>query len=82
MNKEVTLNWLDELANQTPKDFHEFFYDDVRNFVQGQGEEENIKSLFECKSKEEVKEWLDSITGYIVMHLDTELILDNFFSSN
>ena len=82
MNKEKIINWLNELADENPKNFSEHFYDDVRNFVIDQEPEaEKTKNLFQCKNKEEVKKWLDDASGYIVMKLDTDLLLENYFYS-
>jgi hypothetical protein len=82
MKKEKIINWLDELADENPNNFHEYFYDDVRNFVIDQeSESEKMKILFQCKNKEEIKRWLNEVSGYIVMKLDTDLLLSNYFYS-
>jgi hypothetical protein len=32
-----------------------------------------------CKSREEVKVWLDKVTGFIIMKMDIESILETCF---
>ncbi len=82
MNKEKIINWLNELADKKPENFSEYFYDDVRNFVIDQEpESEKMKLLFQCKNKDEVRKWIDSASGYIIMNLDTDLLLENYFYS-
>ncbi|HOX96800.1 MAG TPA: hypothetical protein PL066_00390 [bacterium] len=80
MVKAVIINWLNELADAPPRVFQEYFYDDIRNFIVDQGDKsEKIKLLFQCKNKDEVKNWLNNISGYVIMKLDIDLLLDNYF---
>lgn len=80
MNREDTIKWLNELADKKPENFSEYFYDDIRNFVIDQKlESAKIKILFECKNKKEVKKWLENTSSYIIMEIDIDLLLDNYF---
>ncbi len=80
MDKEQILNWLNELTDEKPLIFQEYFYDDVRNFiVEEKVDTKRFQKIFQCKNKDEVKKWLDNTCGYIVMKLDIDLILENYF---
>ena len=80
MKKEKILQWLDELADKNPDNYQEYFYDDVRNYItQIDDTSEKARKLFKCKNKEEVKEWLDGICGYIVMNIDIEFLIQEYF---
>ncbi|MDO8668346.1 MAG: hypothetical protein Q7K35_04645 [bacterium] len=71
-------NWIEELANEKPNIFGEFFYDDIRNYLNSSNYLDN--DLMACKSKGDVKKWLDKVSGYIIMNLDTENIINEYFS--
>ncbi|KKQ21074.1 MAG: hypothetical protein US35_C0030G0002 [Parcubacteria group bacterium GW2011_GWA2_37_10] len=80
MQKEIILNWLDELANNNPQNYQEYFYDDTRNYVlQNENSSEKMKKLFECKDKKAVKKWLDDVCGYLATNLDTESLIHEYF---
>lgn len=82
MNKEKVINWLNELADDYPRSYSKYFYDDLRNFIIDQEPEtEKTKTLFQCKSKDEVKRWLDDASSYIIMKLDIDLLLVDYFYS-
>ena len=80
MSREIILSWLSELADGNPSSFHEYFYDDIRNFVinNEQWLWDKWDSLFSCTSKDDVLLWLQEASGYIVMELNTDLILENY----
>ena len=79
MNEEKALQWLNELADEVPKSYNEYFYDDVRNYVVNiEPNSVKIKELFQCSSKSEVKSWLDDVSSYIVSNLDVEQILTDY----
>jgi hypothetical protein len=90
MYKEL-YNWLNELINVEPNNFAEFFYRDIGEYLNISNEsdfhhtinkttQQKLISLRNCKSKNEVKIWLDESTSYIVKHLDVENIIDNYLS--
>ncbi len=79
MQKEIIINWLNELADNKPQNYQEYFYDDVRNYVlQNENSSAKIKKLFECKNKEAVKKWLDDVCGYLTMNLDIEPLIQEY----
>lgn len=88
MKKEL-YNWLNELLNIKPENFSEYFYDDIKQYLNFENElefnemikqasVEKLVSLRNCKSKSEVKAWLDQSTSYIIKCLDVENILDDY----
>lgn len=81
MEKEDIENWLNELADQKPKRFQDFFYDDIRNFIiDNDLSTAKMKSLYQCKSKDEVGNWLDDVCSYIIIKLDTENLISEYLS--
>lgn len=79
MQKEIILNWLNELADDNPQNYQEYFYDDIRNYVlQNEDLSVKIKELFECEDKEAVKKWLNDVCGYLTMNLDTENLIQEY----
>ncbi len=80
MNKEKIIDWLNELADKNPENFKEYFFDDVRNFVLDQESPlEEMDVLSQCKSKDDVYEWLNDVTGYLIMKLDIDILLEEYF---
>jgi len=79
MNEDKALQWLNELADEEPKSYFEYFYDDVRNYVVNcDPNSAKIKALYQCSSKGEVKSWLDDVSSYIVSNFDVEQILTDY----
>jgi hypothetical protein len=82
MEKEKIFEWLNFHVCEPAERFNEYFYEDVVNFLENNDlKSDKIKELMNCKSKEEVKVWLDKVTGFIIMKMDIDLILDDYFSS-
>jgi hypothetical protein len=80
MNKEKVIEWLNELADKNPEEFGEYFYDDIRNFIINQEPKSTkLNTLFKCKTKKEVKQWLDDVSGYIIMQQDIDVLLEDYF---
>jgi len=88
MKKEL-YKWVNELLNAEPKYFAEYFYDDIKEYLSLENESdfnemisqvsvEKLVSLRNCKSKSEVKVWLDQSTSYILKCLNVENILDDY----
>jgi hypothetical protein len=86
-------NWINDLADEKPVEFGEFFYDDIRNYLNfsecTDDELENClkevcgakyDNFISCQNKEETKKWLDKISGNIIMELDTENIIHKYFN--
>jgi len=82
MNKEKIINWLNELADMKPESYGEYFYDDLRNFVvDKESKSKKIDALFKCENKKEVKDWMDNACSFIIMKLDIDLLLEDYFYS-
>ncbi len=80
MEKEIILNWLNELADDNPQNYQEYFYDDIRNYIlESDDPSEKMKKLFECKDKEAVKIWLNDVCEYLTMNLDVESLIHEYF---
>ncbi len=82
MNKNLVFLWLNEIADEKPDNFSDYFYDDIRNFVINN---EQIflnkwNSIFKCQSKNELLEWLQETSGHIIMELDIDSILENYLT--
>ncbi|HNZ52925.1 MAG TPA: hypothetical protein PKN76_02105, partial [bacterium] len=83
MKKEKIFEWLHFYACEPPEKFSEYFYDDIFTFLENNDlKSKKIKELMKCKSREEVKVWLDKVTGFIIMKMDIETILENYFSGD
>ena len=79
MKNEEIFKWLNSYACEPPERFNEFFYDDIVTFLENNDVRSNkIKELMNCKSREDVKAWLDKVTGFIVMKMDVESILEDY----
>ena len=80
MQKEIIINWLNELADNNPQNYQEYFYDDIRNYVlQNEDSSARMKDLFMCEDKEAVRKWLNDICEYLTMNLDTESLIHEYF---
>lgn len=80
LKKDKIFEWLDFYASKSPERFNEYFYEDVVNYLKDS--DMTIKELLECKNREEVKVWLDKVTGFIVMKFDVEPILESYFTDS
>jgi|GEM_PF-1746889 len=90
MNIDVYI-WLRELLLKEPKTFNEFFYSEIANFIAIQNKEqffenfnnstaERYRDLQDCKSKNEVNEWVDKIVRYIIKNIEIDNLIDNYFA--
>lgn len=93
MSAKNIRNWINELANEKPIKFGEFFYDDIRNYLNfSECADSDLESsmkkvcrakyseLISCQSKDDVKKWLNKISGNIIMDIDTESIIQKYFN--
>lgn len=81
MEKEQILNWLNEIADNEPINFQEYFYNDIRNYIiEEKGDIRKIQSFFHCQNKHEVEKFLEVVSSYIVMNLDSDLLIENYFN--
>jgi len=80
MNKKCVLNWINEFADSKPQNYQENFYEDIRDYVLNTDDSSiKMKNLFNCKNKEAVKKWLDNVCQYLIMNIDTESIIHEYF---
>lgn len=86
---EQRFEWLKEVLNEKPQRFADYYKDDVANYLDiDELKAENLQDFFgrkfekfnNCESKVEVGEFVDKITGYIVMKAQIEEIIDEYFS--
>jgi hypothetical protein len=86
-------DWINELSDEKPVEFGEFFYDDIRKYLNfSKCVDDDLESclkkvsgtkyneLISCQSKDDIKKWLDKISGNIIMNFDTENIIHEYFS--
>ena len=89
--KVKTYDWLIELLLKEPKTFNEFFYSDIAEYLEIENKErfyeklnnpisERLESFWNCKSKEEVKLWIDRIVAYIIKNIEVTDLIDNYFA--
>ena len=87
-NLEQQFEWLKEILAEKPTRFADYYKDDIANYLDIDSvEAENLKDLFnhkfekfcECKNKENVRELVDNITGYVVMKAQIEEIIEEYF---
>jgi hypothetical protein len=82
---------MEELASSKPVSLAENFYSDIFNYVFPENyddsdeiaDESSLRiskqeELLSCKSKDEVKTWMDDVAGEIIMRIDTEQIMLNY----
>lgn len=88
------LQWLEELLNKRPIQFDEFYYDDILNYLNLSFEDDELdlnclheicgsftKELLACKRKSEVNKWLNKIVSYIIMNIEVDSLIDEYFHS-
>ncbi len=89
INFPQILEWLKELCVEEPSNFTSYFLDDVKEYLGlDDADEDYLKdicgrkfdSLIQCQTKEEVKIWLDKICSFIIMKIDTDGILEDYFA--
>lgn len=86
--------WLNEILNDNPKKFEEYFYPDIQNYLGiSTLDDKNILRNFYnicskyadefnmCNNKYEVKIWLNKIAFYVINNFETESLIDNFFNN-
>lgn len=86
---EKRFEWLKEVLNEKPQRFADYYKSDIANYLDiDEIEAESLQDLFndkfenfnKCENKEDVQEFVDNITGYIVMNSQIEDIVDDYFS--
>ena len=79
---------MQELVSSKSESFAEHFYSDIFDYVFPENYDDSDRladesflrtskqaSLLSCKSKDEVKAWMNDVAGEIIMRIDTEQIL-------
>lgn len=86
---EQRFEWLREVLAEEPQRFADYYKDDIANYLEIEEiETENLRELlnskFEnflsCKNKNEVRNFVDGITNYIVMKAQIEEMVAEYFS--
>ncbi|MCU0238006.1 MAG: hypothetical protein MUC29_01075 [Pyrinomonadaceae bacterium] len=86
---EKQFEWLKVVLDEKPNNFAEYFKDDLANYLEIDEIESNeLKDLFgkqfdsfiSCKSLEEIRIFVNKLTNHIVMKLETDEIIKNYFS--
>lgn len=86
---EERFSWLKEVLDESPARFADYYKEDIANYldIESIGTaslEELLNNKFEdfneCKNKDDVREFIDLTTGYIVMKAQIEEIVADYFS--
>ena len=88
MRVDTIYNWMKELTSSKPESLAEHFYSDIFDYVFPENydnsdelaDESSMRiskqeELLNCKSKDDVKAWMDDIAGEIIMRIDTEQVI-------
>ena len=86
---EERFEWLKEILSEKPDCYRDYFKDDIANYLGIESleaidlidlfDKKHNKFLF-CKSKEDVRDFVSDVTGFVVMKLDVEAIIADYFS--
>ncbi len=86
---EEQFEWLKEVLEENPNNFADYYKDDISNYLDIENiEAENIKDLLggkfdiftDCKNKKDVRDFVNKITGYVVMKAQIEEIVADYLS--
>ena len=81
--------WLKKVLNEKPTRFADYYKEDIANYLDIDSiDSVDIKELFnrkflafnKCETKEDVQEFVDNITGHIVMTAQIEDIVADYLS--
>ena len=81
--------WLKKVLNEKPTRFADYYKEDIANYLDIDSiDSADIKELFnrkflafnKCETKEDVQEFVDNITGHIVMTAQIEDIVADYLS--
>ncbi len=86
---EQRFEWLKEILEEKPEDFADYYKDDFANYLDIEYLE--VKNLAKflgkkfsdfnrCENKEDVRELVNKITSYIVMHAQIEEIIADYLA--
>jgi hypothetical protein len=86
---ETQFEWLKEVLAEKPLRFADYYKEDIANHLDIDSiDSADIKELFnrkfvafnKCETKEEVQEFVDKITGHIVMTAQIEEIIADYLA--
>ena len=93
MSEEI-YEYMREIAGEKPETFAEYFFSDVFNYVFPENDDDSRKladeplltgvkrrSLLACSSSREVKHWMNNAVSMVVMRLDVDLIISEYFGA-
>ena len=85
---EERFEWLKEVLGEKPACFADYYKEDIANYLDVESiGTESLEDLFnnefedfnECENKEDVREFVDQLTGYNVMKAQIEEIIEDYF---
>jgi len=86
---EERFSWLKAVLDEKPQRFADYYKEDIANYLDVESIEtasladllnNKFESFSECENKDEVREFVDKITGYIVMKAQIEEIVADYLS--
>lgn len=86
---EERFEWLKKVLEEKPQRFADYYREDIESYLdienlEAESLEDLLKSKFKifngCKSEEDIREFVDCITGYVVMKAQIEEIVADYFS--
>ena len=96
MNLKTICICINEINSEEKKIFHDYFIDDIVRYLEIDKQKNNVKlekllkekcgdeylQLVKCKTKSEIKKWLNKITRYIIKYIDSEQLVYDYFSKH
>lgn len=87
---EQNVKWLKDIFEEQPESFSSYFLFDIELYMNL--DEIDISSIngilgikydsfLNCKTKDEVRDWLNAITSFIVMKLPVDDIIADYFGN-
>jgi hypothetical protein len=86
---EKQFEWLKEILSEKPEKFSDFFKEDFSMFLENNEiEEDSVKkgfgkkyqSFVNCKTKAEVREFVDKLISFILKYSNTDDLIDDYFA--
>ena len=86
---EEKFGWLKEVLEEKPLRFADYYKEDIANYldieIMESDEIENLLNkrfddFIECKSKNDMRNFVSKITGYVVINAQIEEIVADYFS--
>jgi hypothetical protein len=86
---EERFEWLKEVLSEKPESFADYYKEDISNYLDIDGmKPEFLKNssgrkfgrLLNCNSKKDVQDFVDDITGYVVMKAQIEEIVADYLA--